>query len=773
MLSCWRSENFINKSVRLYQENRVLFDSAYADQLHYIPISAFTSYLRLYRSSGEEKKLLETAGKLERYVKGKQLDAGTAFQVSQAYTNLGHFYFGKRDHRTSLRYFKKARPALVPGSHPNYEVYYDMNVAKASMELGRNDKAFAIVDDVIVNERTTNTQLLGFMHAMRAILHARAKRKEEAFSDTQQMMEFFHQGDDPIDVRTAETVDGFRPSKRLNDAKLMRNHANDLALSFPLDMDMVVLTNNLCKMALRQFENCYSKNVYNPTLESLFRTLVRSVMTTNFYRYGHCDSDGTYVSKINNFEARFLWHNFLLNQQQEGVQRSDSLFAQRQRWQQELTVLEQQRQAAGADSSELAASIFDLSLQLERLGETLESEHRAYAHFSDYKFELSQFQRKLRPDQLILQYQLMMGQLFVFIIDRESISIHNLCDFPIIEPEVKTFVQALRQPQTDLDSLQSQAALLYEILRMEATEDYEDIIIVPDRILHYLPFGLLRHDGQYLLEEKHIHYATSLPILDFDWAARSSAAKGPGTFFAPSYEEFLLDDQQLVVRGSAYDLEGAQAEVGALSALTKGRAFVGREASKANFLQQAPGSRILHLSMHSYLNDEKPELSSMVFSDHESDHELFISELYGLRLGAELAVLSACNTGVGNLRKGEGVVSMSRAFTYAGVPATVSSLWSAPDQATKSIMLSFYENMQSGLSVGPALRQAKLQYLETVEDERFQHPYYWAGFVLHGQDRFLSFGSRNYSALLNWILGTLLVLGTWYVFGRSRRPRES
>jgi len=95
-------------------------------------------------------------------------------------------------------------------------------------------------------------------------------------------------------------------------------------------------------------------------------------------------------------------------------------------------------------------------------------------------------------------------------------------------------------------------------------------------------------------------------------------------------------------------------------------------------------------------------------------------------------VLSACNTGVGEFKTGKGIVSMNTAFTAAGVPSVLSSLWSAPDDATKEIMVSFYKHLKDGNDKAEALQKAKQDFLSANENMSLDHPYYWAGFVMSG-----------------------------------------
>lgn len=97
-------------------------------------------------------------------------------------------------------------------------------------------------------------------------------------------------------------------------------------------------------------------------------------------------------------------------------------------------------------------------------------------------------------------------------------------------------------------------------------------------------------------------------------------------------------------------------------------------------------------------------------------------DLYNLQLNADPVVLSACETGIGELRRGEGIVSLARGFTYAGAKSIVTSLWSVADEKTKDIMVAFYQNLKKGLPRGEALRQAKLEYIDGLEGHTSAHP---------------------------------------------------
>jgi CHAT domain-containing protein len=146
--------------------------------------------------------------------------------------------------------------------------------------------------------------------------------------------------------------------------------------------------------------------------------------------------------------------------------------------------------------------------------------------------------------------------------------------------------------------------------------------------------------------------------------------------------------------------------------------------------------RILHFATHGLLNSERPELSGLVFSliDKEGksqDGFLRLHEIYNLQLNADLIVLSACETGLGKEIKGEGLIGLTRGFMYSGAPRVVASLWNVDDLATAELMKLFYQRMlKDGMPAGAALRAAQL---ELSRQKRWASPYFWAGFVLHGE----------------------------------------
>jgi CHAT domain-containing protein len=173
-----------------------------------------------------------------------------------------------------------------------------------------------------------------------------------------------------------------------------------------------------------------------------------------------------------------------------------------------------------------------------------------------------------------------------------------------------------------------------------------------------------------------------------------------------------------------------------------GKSFLKLDGFKANKTMALSGVlsdyRYLHFATHGYLNTEHPGLSAMVLAQigdqgYAEDGFLRASDIYNMKLSADLVVLSACQTGLGKDVRGEGTMGLTRAFLYAGAPRVVVSLWSVNDLATAKLMAGFYRRMlRERLRPSEALRQAQL---EMRKQNRWSSPYYWAAFVQQGEWR--------------------------------------
>ncbi|GJM35871.1 MAG: hypothetical protein DHS20C18_48720 [Saprospiraceae bacterium] len=289
--------------------------------------------------------------------------------------------------------------------------------------------------------------------------------------------------------------------------------------------------------------------------------------------------------------------------------------------------------------------------------------------------------------------------------------------------------------------------------------DQSRLIIIPDGPLGYLPFQILLTDRPklpatmmdyrglpYLLLKKPVQFEYSASFLE----APNINRKGNGYIgFSPTYDggtqiadlgrdEHHHEMSLFPPRQDEWNkLLHNEEEINETIRLIGGKHYTGTEATERTFKRVASQAKILHLAMHTKFCNIEPDHSALVFARDEvypEDGRLYAYELYNLPLQSDLAVLSACNTGNGILQRGEGIMSLSRAFQYAGCPSVVMSLWQADDVSTKDIMVGFFDYLKQGNTKSEALQLATKNFLETTKNDHQTHPFYWGNFVLTGKN---------------------------------------
>ena len=311
---------------------------------------------------------------------------------------------------------------------------------------------------------------------------------------------------------------------------------------------------------------------------------------------------------------------------------------------------------------------------------------------------------------------------------------------------------------------------------IEPVEDHlpQKLLILPDDVLHFLPFdALISEPGEqqgnlenqrYLLQDYTISYDyTATEHWNTKPKGSTSKLKQVGGF-APSFK--LKTDGNLAtrtvenIRADLMPLNYNQKEVERILSHLSGDSYFNEEASKANFIENASNYQILHLATHSKVDDQLGEDSFIAFSESVTDtsstfNNLYVREIYSLDLTADLVVLSACETGIGEIRRGEGVVSVSRGFSYAGAKSTVTTLWNIYDHpSTVQFMESFYQKLKTGMPKDEALRAVKL---ETLANPTTVSPYFWAAFIPTGDMTPITFSEGGVVPIYQLILALILI----------------
>jgi CHAT domain-containing protein/Tfp pilus assembly protein PilF len=280
---------------------------------------------------------------------------------------------------------------------------------------------------------------------------------------------------------------------------------------------------------------------------------------------------------------------------------------------------------------------------------------------------------------------------------------------------------------------------LYQLLIEPVAKELQNIravCIVPDSFLWTLPFqALTTKRGNYLIEQYALYYAPSLSVLhEMDDRSRQTITNGSLIAFGnPVIGRNEKLNQDLCPLPEA---ETEVAEVAATVPSKLKKVLLGRAADEKSFKALAPDYATIHLATHGVLDNRDPLYSHLLLTktdgDVENDGSLEAREIMNMNLNADLAVLSACETGNGRISPGEGVIGMSWAFFVAGTRSMVVSQWRVNSESTSQLMKNFYQALAqqpNGANKSEALRNASVRL---VKDARYRHPFYWAGFVLVG-----------------------------------------
>ena len=392
---------------------------------------------------------------------------------------------------------------------------------------------------------------------------------------------------------------------------------------------------------------------------------------------------------------------------------------------------------------------------------------------------LSQVQTGLLNETTaLLEYFIGDQNSFLFMISRRQIRFYKLPGRSILEDSLRAYLKILASPSPSpfegTHAAERIAGELVFALKENSKSEINTLIIIPDGMLHFLPFETLRiwDEGKaiYLVEKYNISYgpsSTSLSLLrekprrlksEETLLAFGDPLERGGILTEGAPQTISADLPGAVQSGARFvfpRLPYSRQEVLNIARLfaPQNRAIFMQGAATEAIIKKTPLEKydVVHFACHGLFDEKYPFRSALVLSpdqNQEEDGLLQVREIYGLRMNAGLVVLSACHSGNGTLERGEGLFGLTRTFFYAGARAVLSSIWSVNDRSTAIFMEDFYKCLVRGEDKITALRMTKLKMLKSGRS----HPYYWAGFVLNGDPAPLWFSEalQNPPRLAAW-----------------------
>jgi len=397
--------------------------------------------------------------------------------------------------------------------------------------------------------------------------------------------------------------------------------------------------------------------------------------------------------------------------------------------------------------------LFDVKSNYRTFLDTLENNYKDYYNLK-YNAEVTTIktvQKELKPSTAMLSFFYGNDAIYGVILDQDNTYFEKIELNQALEKQLKLFQKQISTPKTDILSLKNNAAKLYTILLAPFLDkvNQPNLIILTDGLLNYIPFESLVKDNHYLVENYAVSYINSATLLKE--LENKKSRKNNLLAFAPEFEGDIYNS---VRSKSLQPLPHSKVEIQNINQYYKGNLLINKDASLENFKTNASDYGIIHLATHAIFNDTNPEYSYLAFGNEASDL-LYTADLYNLNLNANLVTLSACESGIGNLKRGEGLLSLARGFYFSGAQSISSTLWKINDASSATLMSDFYKNLSKGQSKDLALQQAKLNFIKQNKDNALSHPYYWSAFIISGNTEPLT--STHYWL---WVLAGILLLVT-------------
>lgn len=523
------------------------------------------------------------------------------------------------------------------------------------------------------------------------------------------------------------------------------------------------------KLVLIEMSNpIYNKAIKNSTL--LFNITEKPYYANKIFNYTERSKSAALLSAVNS-EHALKTSDIPIDLFQLEHQLKDEINGLRQ-------LLENER--IEDSPNELKVNFFESKLLLltnkhDSLIVSIETNYPKYysVKYGTEVISPTEIKHNLANDEAIIEYQLTETVLYIVVITKSEFSI---IDVPIDTNFYNSLNYIITIKNTDLsdqnfeifNEFKYHSNNLWKILIEPSTNmlNNKRLIIIPDGILGYLPFDILLEKNMKIdsINYRDLPYLIKKHPLSYSY----SATLRYNNYFDLDREK---PEKNIIAFAPIYGVDTASKNVNQLEPLPfakheareiiknqGGVLYSDDSATKNNFISQAGSSNILHLAMHTIINDSLPMQSKLVFYDDDTSsfsHFMFTHEIYNMNLNASMIVLSACNTGAGNIKRGEGIMSLARGFVYAGVPSIVMTLWEVQDVSGSEIMNSYYNYLNQDISKDIALQNAKLDMLQNANMAK-SHPFFWSTYIISGDTSSIETAKQKFNYY--WAISILVVL---------------
>jgi CHAT domain-containing protein/RNase P subunit RPR2 len=756
-----QAKHYMRLAEDIYNKNKTEIDANTLElNGNHHRLGVILKYRKIYmlwkfKNSNDRLPIINTMTELEKMHNRPDFHKEERIYYSTALNHLGDWLISykhdslttEKDIQLGLKYLLKSHDLVKNKKYQGTLWAIKYNIAKGYIKGGLLEKADSTMADLFNGISKTDGRL-PFFYAQKALIKVKKNQKDSALIYFNKSIQKIHSGKDSLKTN----YNNFKPSKSYSHTRLLLRINEELNNYYPKDTIVQKRIDKLYYLALQQFENSYLNINFNKQQNDQLRKIIKGVLKSK--RIGSLDGNlpqKTILNKFEIFKNQLAWKKFYESRYTNTIPELDSI---------------KQRNITLASLLSKAKVIKTIP-QRDSI-QRLIQRHNSYKKklfpqlelLSDFKFSIEKLQRDLTSKDLILKYILLENKIAIYKISKNSFNVDLIPWANKEKSKLNSFIKKARNRDYSFELASHFGQLLIPKIDTNITH----LIINPDEMLFKLPFEILTINGKFAIELYNFSYTSNLGFINYK--SEKDYTSENIHIYAPSYSNTI---NQPDIKSKPNFLKGASNEAESISKLFPSKLFNGKNLTKSKFIKTAGNGKVLHLAMHAEINKNFPELSRLLFSNNlkKEEEHLYLEELYGLSLNADLAILSACNTGSGLYRNGN-LESFQRAFTFAGVPATVVSLWEVPDLATEQIMLFFYENLKKGQPKSEALRNAKLTYKSKHANSKLSAPYFWAGFVVYGNDSPIT--SSN-SFFLLYIIGMALIV--FILFLKNKKPKSN
>ena len=722
---------------------------------------------RVYDDLGEKQKALEYYSQslpLSRAVGDRSGEAVTLNNIGGIYSDLG-------EKQKALEYYSQSLPLFRAVGDRSLEAGTLNNIGGIYSELGEQQKALEYCSQSLPLSRAVGDRSLeAFTLNNIGAVYSQLGEKQKALEYYSQSLPLSR----AVGDRSLEAVTLF------NMAYVKRDRNNLTEALKDIESSLKIIENLRTKIASPELRTSYFATVQNryefyiDLLMQLHKTNPKSGYDTKALEASERSRARSLLELLQESNANI----------REGI--SPDLLQQEKSVQQQLNAIEKQRIEAISSPNPNATKIAEIDKQrlallqqYQQIQTQVRTASPRYAALTQPQpLTLPEIQKQILDENtILLQYSLGEDRSYLWVVTSTGVTSYELPKRADIETAAKDFLEAITSPiQRNIPQQVAQAsANLGQVILQPAAAQLGNkrLLIVPDGVLHYTPFQALTLDqtaGQntnvpLIIEHEIITLpsASTLAILRQNYGDRKPPSRTLAILadpvFSPKDERIKGKITQATIEkleannlGLNRSLRASNREwppkrlpftrqeaqtISSLFPSASTRQILDFDASRTTATEGSLANyQIVHFATHGLANSQNPELSGILMSMVDDKGNLVngflrLTDIFNLKLAANLVVLSACQSGMGQNIKGEGMVGLTRGFMYAGAQRVAVSLWSVDDEGTAVLMQKFYQKMvQEKLAPAAALRAAQI---EMMQQEKWKSPYYWAAFTLQGE----------------------------------------